>query len=267
MFRSLFLLVLLSTPAFGALTRVHSVSDSFVKFSNGQVGFWPKDHPFFFKQFLTGQAVHVELTRENEILSLIPAFENNERPPYLNNVSKTDIQFIPTILPSYAAATRLLESFSNADVSGSQCYDRAHVWAYTAARNSYHLEKAWIFFADHFIAANRFKWWFHVAPIATVKMQGTIQKRIADRKFSEFPLKVKLWTDLFMPLKQECREIERYTDYSEHPGEDDCYLITSTPYYWQPKDLEKFAKEGTEKEGWIDSEIRHAFKHAFGINK
>lgn len=263
MIRSFFLLVLLSNPAFGALTRVHSFTPTFVKFTDGQVGFWTKNAGFI----LAGQSVQVEMNDKNEIISITAVFEKNERPPFVARVSEANVQFIPSILPTYAAATRLLESFSNADVSGSQCYDRAHIWAYSAGKNSFHLEKTWLFFADHFIQKNHFKWWFHVAPVASVKMQGLIQQRIMDRKFSEFPLKIKLWTDLFMVEKQTCKEIERYTDYSEHPGEDDCYLVTSTPYYWQPKDLEAFSKEGTDRTGWIDWEVRHAFKHAFGISK
>ncbi len=264
MIRLSFLLVLLSFPALGTVTRIHSVTSRFVKFTNGQVGFWPQQ-AFYFHQYLIGQSVAVELNDQNQILSIIPVLEKNEIPPFASY--ERSAEFTPTIFPSYSAATRFLEKFSNSDITGSQCYDRAHVWAFLAATNIIHVEKAWIFFADHFIEKNHFKWWFHVAPIAKVKMQETVQERIVDRIFSEFPLKVKLWTDLFMPEKQRCREIERYTDYSEHPGEDDCYLMTSTPYFWQPKDLEVFAKEGTEKTGWIDWEVRHAFKHAFGINK
>lgn len=256
--------ILLSLPAFGVVTRVHSVTPRFVKFTNGQVGFWTTQ-AFYFQQFLIGQPVAVELNDKNEVLSIIPVFEKNEVPPF--DYYDKAAEFTPSTLPSYSAATKLLESFSNSDIIGSQCYDRAHVWAWSAANSYVHLEKNWLFFADHFIEKHHFKWWFHVAPVANVKMQGTIQQRIVDRKFSEFPLKVKLWTDLFMVDKQTCKEIDRYTDYSEHPNEDDCYLITSTPYFWQPKDLETFAKSGTEKTNWVDWEIRHAFKHAFGINK
>lgn len=263
MIRFFFLTALLSLPAFGTVTRVHSLTPGFIKFSNGQVGFW-KNEALYFHQYLIGQSVAVELDADNHILSIIPVFETTETPPF-ESYERAD--FTPTIISSYSVAIKLLESFSNSDIAGSQCYDRAHIWAFSAAKNYVHLEKAWIFFADHFIEKNHFKWWFHVAPIAKVKMQGTIQERIVDRKFSEFPLKVKLWTDLFMLEKQTCKEVDRYTDYSEHPGEDDCYLITSTPYFWQPKDLEAYAKHGTEKSGWIEWEVRHAFKHAFGINK
>ena len=157
------------------------------------------------------------------ILRILPAVHNAETPPFESN-ERTQ-EFTPTILPSYTAASRLLESFSNSDVAGSQCYDRAHVWAYSAGKSYVHVRKSWIFFADHFIEKNHFKWWFHVAPIVSVKMQGIVQERIVDRKFSEFPLKVNLWTDLFMVEKQTCKEIDRYTDYSEHPDENDCYLI------------------------------------------
>lgn len=259
-------MIFLSIPAFGTVTRIHSVTPTFIKFTNGQVGFWKKYPIFYFEQFLTGQTVNVELNDKNEILSIKPAFETTEIPPYSFEANETLTGFVPTVHPTYSAATKLLMSFPN-DITNSQCFDRAHIWAFTAGNNYVHLEKTWIFFADHFIAKNNFKWWFHVAPVASVKMQGIVQQRIVDRKFSEFPLKVKLWTDLFMFEKQSCKEIDRYTDYSEHPLEDDCYLLTSTPYFWQPKDLEVFAKTGTEKTGWIDWEIRHAFKHAFGINK
>lgn len=212
-----------------------------------------------------GTKIDLEIDSNHNILSLRPStLKTFNRLPV--NPSQSATNFKPSVFSTYSKAQSALNVFRFPDAPGSQCYDRAHVWTYEAEKfYANRLSKMWLFFSDHYIEANNFKWWFHVAPLALVNMKGSIENRIMDKGFSKYPLKVKIWTDLFMIQKQDCRVANQYTDYSEHPNEDDCYLIESTPYYWQPKDLEKLAKRSINKSQYIDNEVSHAYRFGFGI--
>lgn len=268
MFKNLSILTLmLSSSLHAGITRIHSKTPHFVKFENGLVGHWGnlKGSQFLNLIVSTGDLVDVELNEQNEIKTIIPLNKFPGRKSQADKLSVSGI-FEPTVIRDIPAAARVMDSFRMNDLPGSQCYDRAHVWAYEAQNLSgTRLSKAWIFFADHFIQKNKFKWWFHIAPLARINVNGSIEERVMDPEFLRAPVKVKVWTDKFMVQKQECREVQYYTDYSLHAGEDDCYLITSTPWFWQPRDLEEFAKSGLEKTFYIDWEIRHAYENAFGI--
>lgn len=252
------LLTLLSLPLFADTVRVQSVSDDFIKLSDGRVAF-TRDQSFY-----PGQVLDLELNYEHEIISAVPAYlAPVPVPPSLTFTAGNN--FTPTVLKNYTVATNLLLTFNPNAIEGAQCYDRAHVWAYEASRKQkVELGKAWLFFADHYIKEYKFKWWFHVAPLATVMMKGEIAERIMDREFAKFPMQFKIWTDKFMENKKECKIIVRYSDYSRHPGEDDCYMLKSTPFFWQPKDLEEMEKSGREKHDYIPWEIAYAFRHGFG---
>jgi hypothetical protein len=99
-----------------------------------------------------------------------------------------------------------------------------------------------------------------------VKLNGETVERVMDPGFNRYPLKFKLWTDLFMKNKAECKLVEKYSDYSTHPGEDDCYMMKTSIYFWQPKDLEAQERSGVVKTKFIEWEIKHAYKNAFNIN-
>lgn len=253
------LLTLLSLPLLADTVRVQEVTPEFIKLEDGRVAFTKSPEDFF-----PGQIVDLELNEDHEIISAVPGFLLSIPVPPAA-LSKTDNSFRPTILKNYTAATDLLLTFNPGAIKGSQCYDRAHVWAYEASRkHKAELGKAWLFFADHYIKEYKFKWWFHVAPLATVMMKGEVSERIMDREFAKFPMQFKIWTDKFMENKVDCRLITSYSEYSKHPGEDDCYMLKSTPYFWQPKDLEEMEKSGREKQEFIPWEIAHAFRYGFG---
>lgn len=249
------------TSAFAERLIIHSIQDQFIKFHNGEVGFYRELPPLS-----NGDTVEVSIDGSRNILSIVPTsplkLPRKSLPGSLTN------DFSPSELPDYSSARRLMNSFRSGRSDDSQCYDRAHVWTYEAMKTkTISLTKKWIFFADHFIQKYKFKWWFHVAPVALVRMNGEVTERIMDREFADVPLKVKLWTDIFLESKKECQEIQVYTDYSRHPGEADCYLISSTPYFWQPRDLEEFANSGLQKLNFYDWEIDWAYEHSFGIKR
>lgn len=262
MFYAVFAL-LLSAYSFAKPLQVHSISDIFVKFSSGEVGFWQDHRQSSLKRFSLneGQLVDVELSSTHEILKV----RRLPQPLGPDHFSSTFIEANePTILPSYKATQKILDGFNRGYIDGSQCYDRAHIWSYEAWEKDHILfQKMFLFFADHYIEKYRFGWWFHVAPIAKLTMKGELTERVMDPRFSKYPLKVELWTNIFMKNKAPCKEVPLYTDYSEHPLEEDCYLIKSSTYFWQPRDLEEFARSGYEKTEFVDWEVRHAYEHAF----
>lgn len=258
-------IVLTTTAALAETARIHSVTDTFIKFEDGRVGFLDEVDSDVLNQIKPGLVIKFELDQDH-ILDNIEIDASKEDRGTLPSPSVTE-NYTPSVLRDYTYATNLLHSFRFPPVKDAQCYDKAHIWTYETEYNyRARLLKAWLFFADHYIERYRYKWWFHVAPLAKVMMRGTVEERILDREFYRHPLKLKLWTDLFMENKATCKEVTSYYDYSQRPGEDDCYVIRSTPYYWQPKDLEARARSGTEKTQYIRWEIIHAYKEGFGLN-
>lgn len=257
--------ILHSALLYGESTRIHSFAHSFVKFENGEVAFLDNLDPSEFRNIEQGDLVEYQVGDDQSLIQLNKLDE-------IASLKETDHSssesFEPSLISNYKIATNLLLTFPNDDLEGSQCYDRAHTWAYRSeSKNGVKLSKAWLFFADHYIETYRFKWWFHVAPFAKILMKGVVEERIMDRKFYAYPLKFKLWTDIFMENKVECREIELYTDYSRSPNTDDCFILRSTPYYWQPRDLKSLAEKGREKTQYIDWEVDYAYSHAYGMDR
>lgn len=260
---------LLLLSSFSALAEVqtleiHSVvPHSFVKFSNGQVGFTSEDY-----SPLTNKMVEVDLDADNKILDLrISDAKAIEVPNMLKTFEEPLTEYKPSVYTNYKVATEALLSFDKNYIEGAQCYDKAHIWSYTEyTKYGGKLMKAFLFFSDAYIARTGFKWWFHTAPYAHVRMSGVINERIMDRTFSDYPLKTKLWTDLFMSNKVECKLITKYSEYASHPGEDDCYMMKTDMFTWQPKDLEAEETGTVKKTKFIGWEIKHSFKIGFGID-
>ncbi len=244
--------------------RIHSITPTFIKFEDGRVGFLDEVDNEVLNQLRPGNTLKFTLDRDNTLgdVAIRSMNEAEATPSY----TLTPEEYSPSILPNYQYATDLLHTFRAPALNDAQCYDKAHIWTYEA--DYYYrarLQKAWLFFSDNYIGRYRYKWWFHVAPFAKVMMRGAVEERIMDREFYQYPLKLKLWTDLFMENKATCKEVTSYTDYSQHPNEDDCYVIRSTPFYWQPKELKARAERGTEKTQYIQWEIIYAYQHGYGI--
>lgn len=257
--------LLLATSALADSARIHSITPTFIKFEDGRVGFLDEIDNEVLNKLKPGNLINFTLDQEN-ILEDVMIDSSLEMSLPLPDAQAAE-DYIPTILPDYTYATNLLHTFRYPSLNEAQCYDKAHVWVYEADYfYRAKLQKMWLFFSDHYIERYRFKWWFHVAPFARVRMKGVVQERIMDRSFYQYPLKLKLWTDMFMENKAACKEVTFYTDYSQHPNEDDCYVIRSTPFYWQPRDLEKLAERGTKKDQYLRWEIIHAYKKGFGLD-
>lgn len=265
---SLILLIATSLPTFASVRQIHSITETMVKFTNGEVAFWDQDFQTL-NQYIVEEndLVEVDVDQNNEIMHILP-IEMPAIVPSKSGVVGTSTPFAPTVIANYSEAQKIMNTFNKTYLKGSECYDRAHIWSYeTFQIFDTQSEKAFLFFADHYITNFRFKWWFHVAPVVKVNMKGNIEERVMDVRFSKNPLKMKLWTNIFMKNGVECKTVPLYTDYSQHPNEDDCYIIKSSMFYWQPKDLEEFARSGYEKTEFVPWEVRHAYKNAFGVEK
>ncbi len=263
--------LLLSLSSQAEIFEVHSVAPNhsrpgswIVKLMDGRVGFW-KATKFdrIEPRNLNRALIDADLSEERFLSGIKILGHLDETPVMSGEKDFSSPHYVPTIYSSYNFATDVLRGMRHNWNRDSQCYDRSHIWSYEETFAGRYLQKAFLFFSDAYIGRYNHPWWFHTAPFAMVKLNGEIVERVMDPVFSRYPLKFKLWTDLFMKNKVECKLIARYSDYSTHPGEDDCYMMKTTIYFWQPKDLDAFERSGIEKTKFIDWEIKHAYENAF----
>lgn len=176
-----------------------------------------------------------------------------------------DDEYNPSILKSLDQAR---DFFNDAKINKkeSQCYNRAHVWAYDW-RIKYNLysTKVWIYFTRKYIREFDFEWWFHVAPMVHVITDNEVKERVMDIKYAKGPLSIKQWSNIFIRNFTDCPVVTNYTDQANYPESSYCYLMKSSMYYYQPVDLEMLELKGNQKNRWIEGEVRHAFEEAFEI--
>ncbi|MBT4793512.1 MAG: hypothetical protein HON90_18210 [Halobacteriovoraceae bacterium] len=171
-----------------------------------------------------------------------------------------------TNVDSELVAQELFKTQKSRMRSWSQCYNRAHVWAWELNKKTYggkkiQVGKIWIYFTKKYIREYRHKWWFHIAPYITVNND----LRVMDKSYLKKPLPEKVWTDQFVKSKQVCPEIFKYSDYSEYPNSSHCYVMKTSLFYWQPFHIENLEKLGEERIGWNSGELVTAYKNAIGF--
>jgi len=267
------ILMFISFSVFAEIFEVHSVARKesepgtwIVKFMDGRVGFWKEeDDALLDARKFTRAIIDARLSQDYVLTAVrIVGYLDHEMPSIGEKLLPLP-PYTPTIYPNYNYATDILYRMRRNWRQDSQCYDKSHVWSYEEAYYGRFMQKAFLFFSDSYIGRYNHPWWFHTAPYVLVRLNGETVERMMDPTFAQYPLKMKLWTDLFMKNKAQCKVVEKYSDYSRHPGEDDCYIIKSSIYFWQPKDLEAYETSGVEKKKFIDWEIRHAYKYGFGL--
>jgi hypothetical protein len=171
------------------------------------------------------------------------------------------ISFQPTILTSSSRSREIFSKFRRDYQSESQCYNRAHVWAweeyyYQGLKSNKHF----LFFTTSYIRRYRYQWWFHVAPSVLVAGKG---EEILDGRYANKPLGVREWTKKFVLSGRSCPKVSRYNDYYNNQASEDCYLISVPMYYWQPRDIERRDQTGIEKKGFLGRELDVAYGEAF----
>lgn len=218
---------------------------------------------------LIGQVVRLdyELNGKEAIITKIDIpriYDVDERTVDLNRFQYNQLrEFAPTDLQSLEKATDIFNNLLNdGDRGRSQCFKRAHMWAYDMWSNlGISSEKIFIFYTKRYAILEDFEWWFHVAPMVTVAGE----KYVLDGTFMTKPITLKEWKDHFIKTdKITCPVIDRYQDYEQHQWTRLCYLMPVPMYYFRPLDIESRDVRGEERNHWILEELqdaRRAFKN------
>jgi hypothetical protein len=175
--------------------------------------------------------------------------------------------YVPSVLNSFDEVRSLFFEMRPSPVPHSECWQRAHIWAYEwRVKHQLFTSKAWIFFTRKYMRQNPdLTWWFHVAPLVHVKLDGVIKERVLDRKYTNGPISIKKWTDTFMRNRENCRVVDTYSDHANYQDSASCFIQKSSMYYLQPVDLELLEKFNTLREKWVEAEIRSAYAEAFDL--
>lgn len=151
----------------------------------------------------------------------------------------------------------------------SQCYNRAHIWAYEMRK--YREEgrpiqpgKMWLYFTKKYISEYRYKWWFHVAPYVTLRGKDFV----LDRKFLSGPISLRGWTDFFIKPRTECPFISKYSQYRDIAHTGDCLIMKTSVHYYQPYQMELLERgENPEQKKWEEWELKQAYKDGVGTSR
>ncbi len=272
--------LLLSHPVFAnstLSTQIHKIDSSSVQgeealvfMSDGRVG---RISPFNLELIErlksaqeTNQLMKLTLSDKTEILS---AEEDSSKAALApgEEISTSLLEYNSSVIKSIDEARSIFRDHRVAKEGETQCFNRAQVWAYDwrVQRNIYS-NKIWIFFTAKYIRKYTFEWWFHVAPMIHVNVDGVIKERVMDMKYARGPLATKQWTDIFMKDNAACPTVITYSDHADYPETGSCFIQKTSMYFYQPIDLEFQEKFGTVKTGWVAQEVRQAYEEAFGIN-
>jgi hypothetical protein len=242
--------------------EIHSISrgnPTLVKFTNGRVGFLDSSFDLNHSLLLSGRRVKANLSETNLLLSL--QLQNTIE---MSEGFKIRSSIEPTILASKEKVEEVFKRLKSTYRKDSECYNRAHIWSYEEYQHyGIVMEKAFVFFSDEYIRENNFHWWFHVAPYVLFVERNALFGAVMDHMFTERPISVKEWTDQWIVTKKPCREIDRYSEYSNNIYSNECFLIKVDMYFWQPRDLENQEKSGFQKTMFFGEEIQHAYHEAF----
>lgn len=143
----------------------------------------------------------------------------------------------------------------------SECSDRAHVWTWDEfQRSGIKSQKAFLFLTDTYIKRNRYKWWFHVAPMYTTTSGNKI---VMDKQFYDRPVLLSEWKSALVFSKLECVTDFRFLDYNAGADQSqDCYFKSEPMYYYVPGDIGSF-ENGRGKTNWNTYEVNGARSRAF----
>lgn len=179
-------------------------------------------------------------------------------------VNKDGDRFQPTIFSSVAQAQSYFNTMDGQTKDDSQCYNRAHGWAYDLW-TQYRINslKIFIFFTRRYIREYNYQWWFHVSPMTLVGQSGRNAEYVMDRSFTQGPVDVRTWTNIFMKNDANCPHVRYYTDYRNNQDAQYCYLMKTIMYYSTPRDLEYLESQGRYETDWVYSELREGRRQAF----
>ena len=240
-------------------SKVYSIESNLIKFSNGRVGFLKKYSPLPNR----GQVVEAHLNHSSQFLSFrVVSEEKHFQTKDL--LSEGPLPFEQTILNDLKEAEAIFHRSNSFYKRNSECSDRAHVWAHDEFKYSgVNSLKAFVFFTASYINSVGFKWWFHVAPMYRTNIQGQFIDLVMDYRYSDRPLTVKEWTDLFVYTKRSCKVTTKFSEYDVNPQTENCYLMFESMHYQLPGEIFDQERYSRYKNQTSDFEIRASKKRAF----
>ncbi len=167
--------------------------------------------------------------------------------------------FAPTDLQTYENAVKVFNDMLNdGDKNRSQCFKRAHMWAFDMwSKSNIYSEKIFMFYTKRYQILEDFNWWFHVAPMVTA---GGIEY-VMDGTFMKKPTPVKEWYNWFLHTdKITCPEITTYQEFENNHWNRLCYIMKVPMYYFRPLDMENRDKIGELRNHWVLEELQDARK-------
>lgn len=262
--KSLFLTVVLSLSTCSIFadtikSQIHDIEPDMILLENGRVVFLDQGSSGLIQKTLIKKEDWVEIRTDDR--NSLESIKSIRAPlsPTDEPLEKT-AQYTPTNLSTSAEASSIFSKMRRNYQNESQCYNRAHIWAYEEYnRSGLQSMKLFMFFTRKYIRNYRYHWWFHVTPMTYVAGVPTT----LDRRYTRAPLDIKTWTDVFIYSRRACPTVYKYTDYSQNQTVEDCFLIPVSMYYWQPRDILKYEQTGLEKTSFIRSEVNWAYDEAF----
>lgn len=226
------------------------------------------------ESFTAGNAVEFSFGEDRIVddVRVLPAEEEvtipsmDEMAPESFGVLRNDSiyeNYPATELSSMSAASNVFYTLHGNLRQRSQCYWRAHVWAYDMyARQGIRSMKVYLFFTPRYIREYGYKWWFHVSPFVYVGGKEVV----LDRTFTGQPMSMKSWTDQFMYNNANCRTISRFSQGEYNRNYSDYCVLRKVPmYHWQPADVEAADMSGAVRSGFNMWEVRTS-KRKSGAN-
>ncbi len=230
---------------------IHAIEDNIVKFSNGRVAFI--NHSF--SELKPHQFVSAKIDESSNLVSFKILRDEDHGAEFNFYLNEDPSPFSPTVVKNHEEAKSIFERSNPFYKRISECTDRAHVWAHEEYKFSgIKSLKAFVFFTASYINSVRFKWWFHVAPMYRVDLNGILTDMVMDYRYSDKPLTVKEWTDLFVFTKRSCKVTTQFSEYDVNPQTENCYLIFESMHYKVPDEIYdqerylRFKNQTTENE-------------------
>ena len=216
----------------------------------------------YFKSFV-GQIVKITFSEKGQELFInrIERALTTEVDPSvmdLNHFQYNQLRkFAPTDLQSLEVATNIFSTMLNdGDRRRSQCFKRAHMWAFDMwSKMNISSQKVFIFYTQRYIQLEEFEWWFHVAPMVVVKGE----EYVLDGTFMSKPITVKEWQNYFIKSdKITCPVIANYDEYSKNQWSRLCYLMKVPMYFFSPLDIENRDVNKMARNHWVLEELQDA---------
>lgn len=233
-----------------------------IKLENGRVIFVKHNDRQTLNSFKTSLTekglLAVEVDEKSNFISAESLDDESE--PVTKEVEPSlRVTYDPTVVTT-AEASNIFRRMRRDYQNESQCYNRAHIWTYEEwKKTGLNSSKVFLFFTSRYIRNYRYKWWFHVSPMVSTA-GGDL---VLDRRYTSGPRTKDNWTKNFIYSGRKCPIVNNYYDYRNNQQSEDCYMIPTSMYFWQPRNIQSRDNGGTTPTQYIQSNINHAYWEAF----